>query len=173
MSNNYNAIKIYYYLLIIRLSIFYIGMKELKTKKDFGIKTRNVFEAVTQNVPDPEHEAARKFFLKSTSTRVAILYIMTHYFEDNMLTASCVYSTLHPKFGSKSSFVNFITLGVKKGYFCLQTSDEDSRKKYIVPCSDFVKIWCQFISRSEGAPIDKNIDWSTILSDRCDKSLNK
>jgi len=28
-------------------------MKELKTKKDFGIKTRNVFEAVTQNVPDP------------------------------------------------------------------------------------------------------------------------
>ena len=84
-----------------------MGMKKLKTKKDFGIKTRNVFEAVTQNVPDPDHEAARKFFLKSTSTRVAILYIMTHYFEDNMLTASCVYSALHPKFGSKSSFVNF------------------------------------------------------------------
>jgi hypothetical protein len=150
-----------------------MGMKELKTKTDFGIKTRNVFEAVTQNVPDPEHEAARKFFLKSTSTRVAILYIMTHYFEDNMLTASCVYSTLHPKFGSKSSFVNFITLGVKKEYFCLQTSEEDSRKKNIVPCPDFVKIWCQFISRSEGAPIDKNIDWSAIISDRCDKSLNK
>ena len=98
---------------------------------------------------------------------------MTHYFEDNMLTASCVYSTLHPKFGSKSSFVNFISLGVKKEYFCLQTSEEDSRKKYIVPCPDFVKIWCQFISRSEGAPIDKNIDWSTIISDLCDKSLNK
>jgi hypothetical protein len=150
-----------------------MGMKELKTKTDFGIKTRNVFEAVTQNVPDPEHEAARKFFLKSTSTRVAILYIMTHYFEDNMLTASCVYSALHPKFGSKSSFVNFITLGVKKEYFCLLTSDKDSRKKYIVPCSDFVKIWCQFISRSEGAPIDKNIDWSNVISDFSYKSLNK
>ena len=150
-----------------------MGMKQLKTKADFGIKTRNVFEAVTQNVPDPHQQAARKFFLKSTSTRVAILYIMTHYFEDNMLTASCVYSTLHPKFGSKSSFVNFITLGVKKGYFCLKTSDKDSRKKYIVPCPDFVKIWCQFISRSEGAPIDKNIDWSAIISDRCDKILNK
>jgi hypothetical protein len=150
-----------------------MGMKKLKTKSDFGIKTKNIFEAVTQNVPDPEHEAARKFFLKSTSTRVAILYIMTNYFEDKMLTASCVYSALHPKFGSKSSFVNFITLGVKKEYFCLQTCDKDSRKKHIVPCPDFVKIWCQFISRSEGAPIDENIDWNKVIPNLCNKKLSK
>ena len=98
---------------------------------------------------------------------------MTHYFEDSMLTASCVYNALNPKFGSKSSFVNFITLGVKKGYFCLHTSNQDSRKKHIVPCPDFVKIWCQFISRSEGAPIDKNIDWNSIVSGFCEKSLSK
>jgi len=148
-------------------------MKKLKTKKDFGLKTRNIFEAVTLNNPDEKHEAARRYFLKSASTRVCILFIMANYFEDKKLTASCVYNALHPKFGSKSSFVNFITLGVKKEYFCLQTSDEDSRKKYIFPCPNFVKIWCQFISRSEGAPIDKNIDWSAITSDRCDKILNK
>jgi hypothetical protein len=139
-------------------------MKKLKTRKDFGIKTRNVFEAVTQNVTDSEHEAARRFFLKSTSTRVAVLYIMSNYFEDNKITASNIYSKLHPKFGSKSSFVNFITLGTKKGYFCLYTSSSDSRKKYIIPCAEFVKIWCQFISRSEGAPIDENINWDKIIT---------
>ena len=139
-------------------------MKKLKSKEDFGIKTKNVFIAVTQNIPNTKHEEARRFFLKSTSTRVAVLYIMTNYFEEKKVTASDIYSTLNPKFGSKSSFVNFITLGVKKGYFCLYQSDSDSRKKYIIPCADFVKIWCQFISRSEGTPIDKNIVWKNIIS---------
>ncbi len=121
-----------------------------------------IFEALTQNVPDLEHEAATKVLFKiNLNYELAILYIMTHYFEDNMLTASVFTAIYILNLGSKSSFVNFITLGVKKDYFCLQISDEDSRKKYIVPCPDFVKIWCQFISRSEGAPIDKNIDWSS------------
>ena len=148
-------------------------MKKLKTKEDFGLKTRNIYEAVTLNNPEKNHEEARRYFLQTASTRVCILFIMTNYFEDKKLTGSDVYGKLHPKFGSKSSFVSFISLGVKKKYFCLIRSLSDSRKKYIVPCPDFVKIWCQFISRSEGAPIDKNIDWSAIISDRCDNILNK
>tara|TARA_S200000501_G_C20837078_1_gene749854 strand:- start:40 stop:477 length:438 start_codon:yes stop_codon:yes gene_type:complete len=139
-------------------------MKTLASKADFGERTKNIFEAMTQNIPDSNHEEARKFFLKSTSTRSAAFYIMTNYFERNKITAADVYSTLHPKFGSKSSFVNFITLGVKKGYFCLYNSKSDSRKKNIVPCAEFVITWCKFISKIEGAPIDKKIDWSSIIS---------
>ena len=60
-------------------------MKKLKSKEDFGIKTKNFFEAVTQNIPNTKHEEARRFFLKSTSTRVAVLYIMTNYFEEKRL----------------------------------------------------------------------------------------
>ena len=148
-----------------QITYIYLGMKKMKTRKDFGEKTRNIFDAVTKNVPDYYHEEARRFFLKSTSTRVAVLFIMLNYFDDKKITASDVYSALHPKFGSKSSFVNFISLGTKKGYFCLKHCNSDSRKKYIIPCYEFVKIWCQFVSRSEGAPIDKNIDWNSIISD--------
>ena len=148
----------------------FIFVKKLKTKKDFGLKTRNIFEAVTLNNPDEKHEAARRYFLQSASTRVCILFIMTNYFEDKKLTASDVYGKLHPKFGSKSSFVNFISLGVKKKYFCLIPSSSDSRKKYITPCPEFIKIWCQFVSRSEGAPIDDNIDWKSLFSSVCKNS---
>ncbi len=137
-------------------------MKKLKSKEDFAVKTKNIFNALTQHVPDSKHEQARRFFLKSVSTRIAILLIMSNFFEDKKTTASDIYNTLHPKYGSKSSFVNFISLGVKKGYFKMKKCTKDSRKKYLYPSVEFTQIWCQFISRSEGAPIDKNINWNDI-----------
>ena len=139
-------------------------MKKLKTRKDFWKKTNSIYEAITLNMPSPEHEKARRFFLQSTTTRVTILFIMTKFFEGKSVTASDIYLQLSPQFGSKSSIVNFISLGLKKEYFCLEQCDKDKRKKYLYPLAEFTKIWCQFISTSEGLPIDKAVNWNKVCS---------
>ena len=92
-------------------------MKKLKTRKDFGEKTSSIYAALTQHMPSSDHEEARRFFLQSTTTRVTILYIMSNFFDGKSFTATDVYAELSPKYGSKSSIVNFISLGLKKGYF--------------------------------------------------------
>ena len=143
-------------------------MKKLKTRKDFGGKTNSIYAAITQNMPSSDHEEARRFFLQSTTTRVTILYIMSSFFDRKSFTASDIYAELSPKYGSKSSIVNFISLGLKKKYFCLNQCDKDKRKKYLYPRKEFTKIWCQFISRSEGAPIDKSVNWNEVCSKPCD-----
>ena len=143
-------------------------MKKLVSKHDFAEKTKNILDAITKEVPSPKYEEAKKFFLKSVSTNIAMLYIMQNFFEDKKITASDVYKTLHPKFGSKSSFVNFITLGVKKGYFTMVQCSKDSRKKYLYPCSEFVQTWCELMTLSEGIPIDKSINWNQI-TENCPK----
>ena len=142
-------------------------MKKLKTRKDFGEKTSSIYNALTQNMPTSDHEAARRFFLQSTTTRVTVLYIMSNFFDEKNITASDIYAELRPKYGSKSSIVNFISLGLKKEYFCLSQCDKDKRKKYLFPRTEFTKIWCQFISRSEGAPIDKLVNWNEVCSKPC------
>ena len=142
-------------------------MKKLKTRKDFGGKTSSIYAAITQNMPSSKHEDARRFFLQSTTTRVTILYIMSNFFDGKSFTASDVYAELSPIYGSKSSIVNFISLGLKKKYFCLKQCDKDKRKKYLYPQKEFTKIWCQFISRSEGAPIDESVDWNEVCSKPC------
>ena len=43
----------------------------------------------------------------------------------------------------------------------------NKRKKYLYPRKEFTKIWCQFISRSEGAPIDESVDWNEVCSKPC------
>ena len=139
-------------------------MKKLKTRKDFGEKTNSIFEAITQNMPTSEHEEARRFFLQSVTTRVTCLYMMSNFFNNKLFTASDVYSELSPQHGSKSSIVNFITLGQKKGYFEFYQCKSDKRKKYLFPTNDFIKIWCQFISRSEGAPIDDSVNWNQVCA---------
>jgi len=143
-------------------------MKKLKTRKDFGEKTSSIYNALTQHMPTSDHEAARRFFLQSTTTRVTVLYIMSNFFDEKNITASDIYAELSPKYGSKSSIVNFISLGLKKEYFCLSQCDKDKRKKYLFPRTEFTKIWCQFISRSEGAPIDKLVNWNEVCSKPCD-----
>ena len=143
-------------------------MKKLKTKKDFGDKTSSIYGALTQHMPSSDHEDARRFFLQSTTTRVTILYIMSNFFNEKNFTASDIYAELSPKYGSKSSIVNFISLGLKKEYFCLSQCDDDKRKKYLFPRTEFTKIWCQFISRSEGAPIDDSVNWNEVCSKPCD-----
>ena len=122
---------------------------------------------MTSSESNPEHESARSFFLKSVQTRVAMLYIMARFLEDNPVTASNVYNRLHPKFGSKSSFVTFIALGRKKGYFMLKPCKKDGRKKYIIPSLAFTKHWFVFIARFEGVPVSTNMDWDKIYNTSC------
>jgi hypothetical protein len=139
--------------------------KTLKTRNDFAVKTNNILKALTEQKVFKDGKAnaeVRRFFLKSTSTRLATLFIMAKYFEKEHITASDVYNTLHPSFGSKSSFVNFINLGVKKGHFKMTVCKNDLRKKYLAPCCKFTQIWCEFISISEGVPIADNIDWKKV-----------
>ena len=142
-------------------------MKEISTKERCGIKTRNIFDGMTSSESNPEHESARSFFLKSVQTRVAMLYIMARFLEDNPVTASNVYNRLHPKFGSKSSFVTFIALGRKKRYFMLKPCKKDGRKKYIIPSLAFTKHWFVFIARFEGVPVSTNMDWDKIYNTSC------
>jgi len=142
-------------------------MKEISTKERCGIKTRNIFDGMTSSESNPEHESARSFFLKSVQTRVAMLYIMARFLEDNPVTASNVYNRLHPKFGSKSSFVTFIALGRKKRYFMLKPCKKDGRKKYIIPSLTFTKHWFVFIARVEGVPVSTNMDWDKIYNTSC------
>ena len=142
-------------------------MKKIITKQDCALKTRNIFDGITKSESNPDHEAARSFFLKSVQTRVAMLYIMARFLEDNPVTASNVYNRLHPKFGSKSSFVTFIALGRKKGYFMLKPCKKDGRKKYIIPSLAFTKHWFVFIARFEGVPVSTNMDWDKIYNTSC------
>ena len=142
-------------------------MKKIITKRDCALKTRNIFDGMTASESNPDHEAARSFFLKSVQTRVAMLYIMTKFLEDDPVTASQVYNKLHPKFGSKSSFVSFISLGQKKGYFILKPCKKDGRKKYIIPSLAFTKHWFVFIARFEGVPVSTNMDWDKIYNTSC------
>ena len=138
--------------------------KPLKTRNDFLRKTSSIYDALSLNMPSKEHEEARKFFLQSTTTRITIVYIMKNFFEYKLITASDVYSELSPRHGSKSSIVNFISKGVKKDYFYFHKKGDDNRKKYLFPTEKFTKIWCAFLSRSEGVPLDKNINWKQIIS---------
>ncbi len=147
--------------------------KTLKTRDDFAIKTKNIFRALTEKkvFKDGNSNAeVRRFFLQSTSTRLATVFIMAKYFEKEQITASDVYNTLNPSFGSKSSFVNFINLGVKKGHFKMTVCKQDLRKKYLTPCCKFSQVWCEFISISEGVPISKNINWKKVICN-CDENL--
>ena len=138
--------------------------KLLKNRKDFLRKTSSIYEALSKNMPSEEHEEARKFFLQSTTTRISIVYIMKNFFEYKRITASDIYSELSPRHGSKSSIVNFISKGIKKDYFYFYKKNDDNRKKYLFPRQKFTKIWCAFLSRSEGVPIDKEINWKEITS---------
>ena len=137
-------------------------MKKLKTRKDFGERTLSIFNTLTQNATTPNHEEARRFFLQSATTRVTCFYIMSHFFNKKHFTASDVYADLSPKFGSKSSIVNFISLGFKKGYFLYESCGIDKRKKYLFPDDEFVKIWCGFIASLDGSSIDDSIDWDKV-----------
>ncbi len=137
-------------------------MKKLKTRKDFGERTLSIFNTLTQNMTTPHHEEARRFFLQSATTRVTCFYIMSHFFNKKHFTASDVYTDLSPKFGSKSSIVNFISLGFKKGYFLYESCGIDKRKKYLFPDDEFVKIWCGFIASLDGSSIDDSIDWDKV-----------
>jgi hypothetical protein len=136
----------------------------LKNRNDFLRKTSSIYEALSLNMPSTEHEDARKFFLQSTTTRIAIVYIMKNFFEYKLITASDVYSELSPRHGSKSSIVNFISKGFKKDYFYFYKNGDDNRKKYLFPTVKFTKIWCAFLSRSEGVPIDEKVNWKQITS---------
>jgi hypothetical protein len=138
--------------------------KLLKNRKDFLRKTSSIYEALSKNMPSEEHEEARKFFLQSTTTRISIVYIMKNFFEYKRITASDIYSELSPRHGSKSSIVNFISKGIKKDYFYFYKKNDDNRKKYLFPRQKFTKIWCAFLSRSEGVPIDNEINWKEITS---------
>lgn len=147
----------------------------LKTKKDFAEQASNVFDAMTQSFNDKEKSHLIKFFLSTITSRIATTFIMYHYLSEEKITSSKIYNQLSPDYGSKSSFVNYVALGKKRGYLHLQSDQSDKRIKYLYPSSEFIKVWCIFLAKTKGVDLSSTIDWSSIIkqSNKISSSLKK
>ena len=147
----------------------------LKTKKDFAEQASNVFDAMTQSFNDKEKSHLIKFFLSTITSRIATTFIMYHYLSEEKITSSKIYNQLSPDYGSKSSFVNYVALGKKRGYLHLQSGQSDKRIKYLYPSSEFIKVWCIFLAKTKGVDLSSTIDWSSIIkqSNKISSSLKK
>ena len=136
----------------------------LKTKKDFALQASNIFDAMTHSFNDKEKAETTRFFLSTITSRIATTFIMSHYLSEQKITPSKIYNTLSPIYGSKSSFVNYVALGKKRGYLLLRSDKDDRRKKYLYPSPAFIKIWCIFLAKTKGTELSSDIDWNSIIN---------
>ena len=135
----------------------------LKTKKDFATQASNIFDAMTHSFEDKEKAETIRFFLSTITSRIATTFIMSHYLSEQRITPSNVYNKLSPLYGSKSSFVNYISLGKKRGYLFLKSDKDDRRRKYLYPSPAFIKLWCTFLSKTKGTEVSSDINWNSIV----------
>lgn len=135
----------------------------LKTKKDFATQASNIFDAMTHSFEDKEKAETIKFFLSTITSRIATTFIMSHYLSEQRITPSKVYNKLSPRYGSKSSFVNYIALGKKRGYLFLESDKDDKRRKYLYPSPAFIKLWCTFLAKTKGTEVSSDINWNSIV----------
>ena len=136
----------------------------LKTKKDFALQASNIFDAMTHSFNDKEKAEIIRFFLLTITSRIATTFIMSHYLSEQKITPSKIYNTLSPVYGSKSSFVNYVALGKKRGYLLLRSDKDDRRQKYLYPSPAFIKIWCIFLAKTKGTELSSDIDWNSIIN---------
>ncbi len=136
----------------------------LKTKKDFALQASNIFNAMTHSFNDKEKAETIRFFLSTITSRIATTFIMSHYLSEQKITPSKIYNTLSPIYGSKSSFVNYVALGKKRGYLLLRSNKDDRREKYLYPSPAFIKIWCIFLAKTKGTELSSDIDWNSIIN---------
>ena len=136
----------------------------LKTKKDFALQASNIFNAMTHSFNDKEKAETIRFFLSTITSRIATTFIMSHYLSEQKITPSKIYNTLSPLYGSKSSFVNYVALGKKRGYLLLRSNKDDRRQKYLYPSPAFIKIWCIFLAKTKGTELSSDIDWNSIIN---------
>ena len=136
----------------------------LKTKKDFALQASNIFDAMTHSFNDKEKAEIIRFFLLTITSRIATTFIMSHYLSEQKITPSKIYNTLSPIYGSKSSFVNYVALGKKRGYLLLRSDKDDRRQKYLYPSPAFIKIWCIFLAKTKGTELSSDIDWNSIIN---------
>ena len=136
----------------------------LKTKKDFALQASNIFNAMTHSFNDKEKAETIRFFLSTITSRIATTFIMSHYLSEQKITPSKIYNTLSPIYGSKSSFVNYVALGKKRGYLLLRSNKDDRRQKYLYPSPAFIKIWCIFLAKTKGTELSSDIDWNSIIN---------
>ena len=145
----------------------------LKTKKDFALQASNIFDAMTHSFNDKEKAEIIRFFLSTITSRIATTFIMSHYLSEQKITPSKIYNTLSPIYGSKSSFVNYVALGKKRGYLFLECDKDDRRQKYLYPSPSFIKIWCTFLAKTKGDEISSDINWNSILDIAAKVKLKK
>ena len=145
----------------------------LKTKKDFATQASNIFDAMTHSFNDKEKAETIRFFLSTITSRIATTFIMSHYLSEKKITPSRVYNKLSPLYGSKSSFVNYVALGKKRGYLFLECAKDDRRQKYLYPSPTFVKIWCTFLAKTKGDEISSDINWNSIVDTAAKVKLKK
>ena len=85
----------------------------------------------------------------------------------------CIRDRLSPLYGSKSSFVNYVALGKKRGYLFLKSDNNDRRQKYLYPSPAFIKIWCTFLAKTKGTEISSDINWNSIIGTAAKVSSEK
>jgi len=136
----------------------------LKTKKDFALQASNIYDAMTHSFNDKEKAETIRFFLSTITSRIATTFIMSHYLSEQKITPSKIYNTLSPIYGSKTSFVNYVALGKKRGYLFLECAKDDRRQKYLYPSPAFIKIWCIFLAKTKGTELSSDIDWNSIIN---------
>ena len=145
----------------------------LKTKNDFAKQASNVFDAMTHSFNDKEKAETIRFFLSTITSRIATTFIMSHYLSEQKITPSRIYNKLSPLYGSKSSFVNYVALGKKRGYLFLKSDKDDRRQKYLYPSPAFIKIWCTFLAKTKGTEISSDINWNSIIDNAAKVSSKK
>ena len=118
---------------------------------------------MTHSFEDKEEAETIKFFLSTITSRIATTFIMSHYLSEQRITPSKVYNKLSPIYGSKSSFVNYISLGKKRGYLFLKSDKDDRRRKYLYPSPVFIKLWCTFLAKTKGIEVSSDINWNSIV----------
>ena len=145
----------------------------LKTKKDFALQASNIYDAMTHSFNDKEKAETIRFFLSTITSRIATTFIMSHYLSEQKITPSKIYNTLSPIYGSKTSFVNYVALGKKRGYLFLECAKDDRRQKYLYPSPAFIKIWCIFLAKTKGTELSSDIDRNSIVGTAAKVKLKK
>ena len=96
-----------------------------------------------ENQMKKSHTSSNYFFRKSPSHYHMMLLIMSYYKQDLPITVEELKTKLFKTSRPKSAII--ITEAVEKGFFHLEKTSTDQRKKFIKPTDSFVKEFDNYI----------------------------
>jgi hypothetical protein len=91
------------------------------------------------------HTSSNYFFRKSPSHYHMMLLIMAHYKHNKNITVEQLKTRLFKNSRPKSALI--INEACEKGFFYLEKTSDDQRKKYIKPTGSFVKEFEDYLKK--------------------------